>query len=178
MRRGHNTHEHQIRCRYCDPAKRRERRPLRQMRNRVMPEDVELDTDLASGKVQQRRSSARHSSAAAYDPAPAVRAERARYGNLTVEEQGVLTTDESPRVRIALARNSNLAPHAREALVTDEHPRVRSAARGRWRIPARQMATARSALRRRVLTLAENAADTVLDGSEAVATRTGSSASQ
>ena len=171
MCRGHDTHDHQIRCTCCDPAHRRESRHTRQMRQRGMPDDAKVDTEWARGTIQQRKPSARHRSEAIYEPAPAVRAERAQYGNLCEEEQGILAADESPSVRQALARNPRLTPRVREALASDEHPRVRAAARGRWWVPAGRMSAARSALRRRALALAESGADAVLDGSEAAATR-------
>lgn len=171
MCRGHDTHDYQIRSTCCDPAHRRERRHTHQMRERGMPADVELDSEWASGTIQQRKSSARHRPEAIYDPAPAVRAERARYRNLSTKEQDVMAADESPSVRQALARNPRLTPQVREALAADDHPRVRAAARGRWRNPAGRMAAARSVLRRRALSLAESGADAVLDGSAATAAR-------
>jgi len=141
------------------------------MRERGMPDDVNVDTEWASGTIQQRKTSARRRSEAIYDPSPAVRAERARYGNLREEEQDVLAADDSPSVRQVLARNPRLAPLVREALAADDHPRVRAAARGRWRVPAGRMSAARSALRRRAQSLAESSAGAVLDGSEGAATR-------
>lgn len=169
MCRGHDTHDQQIRCTCCDPANRRARRHLRQMRDRGVPVDMNVDAEWAQGTVRQRTATARHRSEAVYDPAPAVRAERAQYGTLSQEEQEVLAADESPTVRQALARNPRLTLWAREALAADEHPRVRSAARGRWRIPSRRMTAARSALRRRAQSLAESGADAVLDASKTAA---------
>lgn len=170
MCRGHDTHDQQIRCTCCDPAIRRERRHLRQMCDRGMPDDMSVESAWARGTIEQHKLSARHRPEATYDPAPAVRTERARRGTLRQTEQEILAADESPSVRRALARNPGLGPWARETLAADKHPRVRSAARGRWRVPAGRMSAARSALRRRGLSLAESGADTVLDVSEAAAT--------
>ena len=166
-----NEAAHDRLCTCCNPDARRGRRHARQMRERGLPAEAAIDPEWATGTIRDRKADARHRPEAVYDPAPAVRAERARYGDLSEEEQDTLLADDSPTVRQTLARNPRITPQTRETLLADAHPRVRAAARGRWRVPSGRMTTARKALRRRALTLAESGADAVLDASEATGAR-------
>lgn len=171
MCRGEDTHDHQIRCRCCDPARRRQQRHLRQMRDRGLPDALEIDEAWASGTISQREATARSRPEATYDPAPAVRAERARRGQLSTDEQEALATDPSPKVRLALTRNGRIARSAREALAGDENPRVRGAARARLRPGHGRKIGKRASARAQALQLLEGGADAILVSSEAIAER-------
>lgn len=171
MCRGEDTHDHQIRCRCCDPAQRRQQRHSRQLRDRGLPDDVKIDEVWASGTISQRELSARSRPEATYDPAPAVRAERARNGHLSTDEQNSLATDLSPKVRLALAQNPRITHSAREALAGDENPRVRGAARARQRFGHAPKSAIRATARKRGLKLLEVGSDAILNSSEAMAER-------
>lgn len=141
------------------------------MLDRGLPEDVAVDEVWASGTISHREASARSRPEATYDPAPAVRAERARYGHLSTDEQNSLAADLSPKVRLALAQNPRITRWAREALAGDENPRVRGAARARQRFGHVPKAAIRASAIKRGLKLLEVGSDAILDGSEAMAER-------
>lgn len=141
------------------------------MRERGLPNEVEIDSLWASGTISQRAGAARNRPEATYDPAPAVRAERARRGDLTVGEQDHLAADTSPTVRRALARNHRLSRRVLGALESDRNPKIRGAARARQAGKRGKRTVRRNTFRNKVIRQIEGCADQLLDRSEVAATR-------
>lgn len=118
--------------------------------------DGEVDPDFAAGSVAVRAERAADHPEATFDPSPSVRAARARAGDLTEDEEDMLSGDDSPRVRAGLARNPVTSPGVLEVLAADEDQQVRAAVAAHPSTPPHTLAAMAEGLdRRRDLAVAQ-----------------------